>query len=558
MSKLNKRTSAPKPRTAQHVIQTSARQTGKTALGAPGFGRDLRSELYLLGVTNMVKENTFHESAQARDDRWVSLIRQAAVAYPEWTLEFLRWLRQGAGMRSASIIGVAEFIKGRLDAQAVDEPHYTAHLEGNGYPPKGINRRIVGEVLVRPDEPADVINYWMSNYGHNIPMPLKRGVADATANLYNQWSFLRYDSDGDEVRFADVLELTHPVPSVERWDEQGALYKHALDDRHNHVTEIDQSKLPMIYQNFAVKAVAETGTFGLGQLLDTDTIKAAGLSWQNVLSMAGNRVDKAKLWEAVIPTMGYQALLMNLRNFDQAGVSNAVAADVIARLTDPYQVARSRMLPMQFLSAYRAVSSLRWSQALNTALELSLDNIPVLSGRTLILIDTSFSMHSGFSKDGTLMRWDAAAIFGLALAKRCEHADVVSFSGTTMVFPQIKGEALLVGLKRFKDKGFFIGGGTLTAAAVRAHFADHDRVVVLTDEQAQSWGGGEVDPSTVFVGVVPATTPAYTWNLAGYKMAHAPGGPNRHSFGGLTDAAFKMIPLLESNRDGHWPWEMAA
>jgi len=560
MAKLNKRRAGYARNAPAHVIKTSPVADGRTALGGLGFSRDVKGELYLLGVTNMVSEKTFHEAASARDSRFSQLVRQAAVEYPEWTLQFLRWLRQGANMRSAPIVGVAEFIKGRLDAGARDEVLERAHLDGQGYVPKGINRRIITEVFVRPDEPADAISYWIGQYGRNLPMPLKRGVADVTAQLYNEWSLLRYDSEADAVRFGDVIALTHPVPynSALPGFETKELFKHAIDKRHKRVFE-PTSKLPMITANMLVRRSVAAGDYAL--LLDPDALKAAGLSWQDALSLAGNKVDKAKLWEALIPTMGYQALLMNLRNFDQAGVSDAVAATVVNKLSDPRQVARSRMLPMQFLAAYRAVSSLRWSQAINTALELSLRNIPELPGRTLILVDTSYSMNAGFSKDGTLQRWDAAVIFGLALAKRCAQADVISFSDRTMRFPAVLGEALLVGIKRWKDTGFFIDSGTETGAAVRAHYTGQDRVVVLTDEQAAYWGQSSLEASRmaedVFTGSVPASIPTYTWNLAGYKEGHAAGTANRHTFGGLTDAAFKMIPLLESNHDGSWPWENA-
>jgi hypothetical protein len=48
----------------------------------------------------------------------------------------------------------------------------------------------------------------------------------------------------------------------------------------------------------------------------------------------------------------------------------------------------------------------------------------------------------------------------------------------------------------------------------------------------------------------------YTWNLAGYQAGHAPsGGRNRHTFGGLTDAAFGMVRLLECGLNAEWPWE---
>ncbi len=74
--------------------------------------------------------------------------------------------------------------------------------------------------------------------------------------------------------------------------------------------------------------------------------------------------------------MGYMALLRNLRNFDEAGVSDAVAGRVAERLADPAQVAKSRQLPMRFLSAYRAAPSLRWAWALEQAIAHALANVP--------------------------------------------------------------------------------------------------------------------------------------------------------------------------------------
>jgi hypothetical protein len=241
-----------------------------------------------------------------------------------------------------------------------------------------------------------------------------------------------------------------------------------------------------------------------------------------------------------------------LRNFDEAGVSDEVAQRVAARLADPAQVANSRQLPMRFLSAYRAAPSLRWAWALEQAIALSLANVPELPGRTLVLVDTSSSMNMGFSRDGTLMRWDAAAVFGLALGRRCADADVVSFSdrllgGTrTKVFRLRRGGSLLSDVERWRSGGFFLGGGTNTAGALRKHFAKHDRVVILTDEQA---GFGDVGQA------LPAHVPLYTWNLAGYGAGHTPSGSGqRHTFGGLTDQGFRMIPLLERGQRADWPF----
>lgn len=214
---------------------------------------------------------------------------------------------------------------------------------------------------------------------------------------------------------------------------------------------------------------------------------------------------------------------------------------------------------MRFLSAQRVMISQRWGHALDLGLTASVANIPRLAGRTLILVDTSSSMDSSFTTDGALKRWDAAALFGIAVAQRCDHADIVSFSSTarywgdpenanTRDFPIVKGESLLLSLDRWRNGGWFLGGGTATAAALRKHYRNggHDRVIILTDEQAGR-DGPEVSQS------IPPGVPLYTWNLAGYQLGHTPSGHwNRHTFGGLSDASFGLIRLIEAGRDARW------
>lgn len=253
----------------------------------------------------------------------------------------------------------------------------------------------------------------------------------------------------------------------------------------------------------------------------------------------------AAAWEAVIPSMGAMALLRNLRNFDQAGVSDAVAAQVSARISDPEVVARSRQFPFRYLAAYQHAPSLRWAYPLEQALGHSLANVPALPGRTLVLVDRSGSMWSPLSDRSKLNRADAAAVFGSAVALRAEQADLVQFGSTSKAVPYARGESVLKLLERFEDLG-----GTCTAQAVKQHYRDHDRVLIVTDEQAYSFGYSG-DPTVE----VPSAVPVYTWNLAGYRVGHAPsGGGNRHTFGGLTDGAFRMVSLIEDGRNADWPW----
>lgn len=524
MSKFNK--TATRPAVGSSPIVTDAQPTGLTHEGAPGFARDAKSELFLLAVSNMV-EGTFYESAGDRDARYAALVHQVAVADAGWMLGFLRWLRGDGNMRSASLVGAAEAVRARLDAMKAGRE------VANG----ARNRQLIDAVLRRADEPGELLAYWTSRYGKAIPKPIKRGVGDAARRLYDEYALLKYDTTSHGFRFGDVLDLTHPSPDAP-W--QGDLFRHALDRRHGRGNEVP-IELPMLTANALVRKLAESEP---EVLLNADQLREAGLTWEDALSLVGSKVDKAKLWEALIPSMGYMALLRNLRNFDQAGVPDEVAGKVAARLADSEQVARSRQFPFRFLAAYRNAPSLRWGHALDRALTASLANVPELPGRTLVLVDRSGSMFQRMSAKSELTYADSAAIFGTALAMRnLDRVTLVQYGNGSGEVTVGRGESLLKVLDRFENLG-----GTETARAVRQHYVNHDRVVIVTDEQAWPGYGRPGDH-------VPQHVPLYTFNLVGYKHGHEGGNPNRVTIGGgLTDHAFRLVPLLEAGRNGAYPW----
>ncbi|WHT21289.1 TROVE domain-containing protein [Crossiella sp. CA-258035] len=497
----------------------------RTRQGGKAYQRDARTELFLLAVSNFVGEASCYELAEDRDNRYAALVRANTLLDPEWTARLLGWLRGSANLRSAALAGAVEFARTRQEHQL-----------------SGLTRQVVESVLQRADEPGELLAYWTARYGRAIPKPVKRGVADAVRRLYDERAALKWDSAARGFRFADVLELTHPAP---RDALQGRLFRWLIDARHDRAGVPEG--LPVLLARQALTALPVEARRAL---LVRDPAKAvtdlheAGMTWEALAGWTQGPLDAAA-WSAVLPAMGYMALLRNLRNFDRAGISDQDAARIAARLTDPAQVARSRQLPLRFLAAHRAAGA-RWSASLDTALTCSLASVPRLAGRTLVLIDTSYSMTDSFSRDGTLKRWDAAVLFGLALAARAEHATVVSYSDRSTVFPLRPEEPVLRGVRRWKSDGFFLGSGTNTVGALRKHFRGHDRVVVLTDEQHS-----DGDVSTA----IPARVPLFTWNLAGYAPGHTPAGqPNRHTFGGLTDRSFELLSLVERGERGEWPF----
>lgn len=506
------------------VIRTGDRPDGRTYEGARGWARDPKGELFLLAVTHLASEATFYESADDRDDRLRGLVARVAVEDLDWTLGLVGWLRNGAQLRSVAVVAAAEAAKARLDAGL-----------------SGGNRALVRAALARADEPGELLAYWTSRYGRRLPQPVKRGVADAAVALYDERSFAKYDGEGRAFRFADVLELTHPRPRDAR---QGALFRHALDRRHDRTDPVPET-LPVLVAraNLLALPVDERRAL-LARPGAADVLATAGMTWEAVSGWLQGPLD-ATAWEALVPSMGYMALLRNLRNLDQAGVSDEVAAKVAERLADPANVARSRQLPLRFLSAYREAPSLRWAWALERALQASLANVPALPGRTLVLVDRSGSMNSPLARRSSVNRADAAAVFGVALALRAEASDLVAFQTDSTKVRLRRGDSVLA-----VAKGMEVGGGTNTAAAVRRHFARHDRVVIVTDEQAWSGWDGE-NPTKA----VPPSVPVYTFDVTGYRFGHGPSGAgNRYTFGGLTDHGFAAIPLLESGREERWPF----
>lgn len=540
MAKFNQKIVRPH---VDHPVTTTGETT--TYEGGRAWVRDTVSELVLLAVVNMVGEDTFYESGEDRDSRFAVLCREAAVTQPVDYLDFLRWLRSEANMRSASLVAAAEGTKARLDAGL--DP-FEVEL------PDRVERRLTGPrafidaVLQRPDEPSEFLAYWVGHYGRNLPQPVKRGLSDAAARMYSERSLLKYDTEAHSVRFGDVLELAH-VKARAPW--QGDLFTYALHRRHGYSEQVPES-LTMVLENQRLRADKSAAAIAT-DWLDPEVLRGAGMTWEDVLSALGGKVDKAKLWEAMIPNMGIMALIRNLRNFDQSGVSDKVAQVVVSKLMDPEQIAKSRQFPYRFLSAYKAAPSLRWGHALETALKHSMVNVPEFSGRTLVMVDTSASMRNGVSGKSDIRHVDVAALVGLTFAHRSKGAvDVIGFADNAFRFPLTRGGSVLKDMTEFDRNIGRVGHGTNTVAALQATYDGHDRVVICHDGQYGNFAYAWPTLSTS----LPANVPLFSIDTSGYsKSAIDTSKSNRYEVGGFSDKLFTMIRLLDSGRSAKWPWQ---
>lgn len=502
--------------------------------GDIGFALDPKMALYTLAVTDLVGEDTFYESAETRDNRFVRLVHEVTITDPEWVTHFVPFLRDTAQMRSASIVVAAEYARaGGANA-----------------------RQVIASACRRADEPAEMLGYWLAAHGRRIPMAVKRGIADAAVRRYNERSALKYDGASRSVRMGDVIELTHPKPQT---PNQSALFKHLLDRRHHHFeltaanVEALKPELPVIAAAHALELVPEQDRRAAIEVAPGD-LAEAGVTWERLSGWLPGGMDR-EAWEAAIPTMGYMALLRNLRNFEQAGVRDAILDRVAAKLADPEEVRQSRQFPYRFWSAYQSSGTVRFAPALEQALQHSLVNIPDLPGRSLVLIDTSSSMSMAVSAKSKIRTFEIGAVFACAAAKAAERSagDVELVLYATGSKFQKLSTSVLRTVQDVAQRIGEVGHGTDTWKNAQKWYDGHDRVIVFTDMQDHP-GNAQARQSSV--DQWPASV--YVWDLRGYGRANIAPARGRHLFTGFTDAAFRLIPLLEAGRDGAWPWESPA
>jgi hypothetical protein len=501
----------------------------RTFEGGDAFARDPESELFTLAVTNMVGEDTFYERAGERDARFVELVHAVTASNPAFIagadveggqVGLAQYLRETMLMRSAAVVMAAEYV-------AAGGP---------------FGRSVVARALQRADEPAELLGYWLTRHGRNVPMPVKRGIADAVRRLYNERAALRYDGLSRQIRMADVIELTHPSP---RDDRQSALFRYLLDRRHHDDARASEDVLPVLAAAAKLEAVPMDARRVLLRARGPAALDEAGYSWERLSGWLPGGTD-AEAWEAVIPSMGVMALVRNLRNFDQAGIGTGVVDAVIGKITNAHEVARARLFPYQVWAAYKHAPSDNWKRALGSTLELTIGNIPALDG-TLVVIDTSGSMQATVSGRSTMTRVEVAAVMAMATAKRASDVDVVIYGETNALVRDLAGMSVLGGVDQVVRSVGSVGHATYGHTAIARWFDPkrHRRAVIFTDDQQHDSGRVELDH-------VPLI---YTFNLAGYRPSALPAGERgRYTIGGFTDATFTVMKVLEDGRTAAWPF----
>lgn len=193
----------------------------------------------------------------------------------------------------------------------------------------------------------------------------------------------------------------------------------------------------------------------------------------------------------------HMAILRNLRNVVEAGVSEEHLNKISRALTDPsWSKGARRILPFRYVAAARACA--RFSSELSTALSRAVGYSDMLPGDTAVLVDVSGSMDAPLSNKSDLTRIDAAAT--LATVINAERLRVFTFSNSCV---EVTGQ--LDPLRRIEAiKNSQLHSGTNLGAALQ-HLSGvrrqdrygesyqtvepvkMDRLIVVSDEQSSDF-----------------------------------------------------------------------
>lgn len=315
-------------------------------------------------------------------------------------------------------------------------------------------------VIQRPDEIGEFISLYWKDKKQPLSNQVKKGIAMAfTDGPFSEYTFAKWDKNSAAVSLRDALFLCHPKPKDVK---QEALFKKIADK----------------------------------ELKTPDT-------WEVALS---GGADKRATFERLMAEnkLGALAFLRNLRNMRESGITIEALASYGAKLD------LSKVLPFRFVAAAKACPELR--MLMQAMMLKSIQSQKKLSGRTILVVDTSGSMGAGISNKSDLTRIQAAGAMAAIAKEMCEDVVIYATAGNdgaryhATVLISDDGRRSLRGMDlvdylsshELRQK---IGGGGIFFTQAMDYIANVeegkrvDRVIVFTDEQDTSRNGRAYNPA---------------------------------------------------------------
>lgn len=495
--------------------ETVEREQITNYMGAKAYKQTPKEELAFAVLTTFI-EGSYYESKDKRLERIQSLVKTVAAKDPEYVAKLAVYARTKFNMRSVFPVLLGELSKVHKGTTLV--------------------RRAIAKGTTRVDDLTELAAYVGAG---KMSSAVKRGISDAL-NKFDSYAMAKYRGDDKTVSLVDLVNLVHPKAN-------------------NEATAT------------ALKSLVE------GTLKNTDTWESQMSAGKSAKDTFNDLLDQKKL--------GYMALLRNLRNIVKTGDAGLVAK-AAAMISNKDQVLKSKQLPFRFISAFQALEEIgeqsfnsepvlqfekdsegveSLQKAINTALEVSVQNIPLLSGRTMILSDNSGSMGGdggGSSLVSALSKRSTANIANLFAVLYWSRADntLVGLFGDHLITPKLnRSKSLMENFKLIQEASEECGPSTEEGAFTAfeqliKNKTIVDRIVVFSDCQlGRGCGfydnkGRRGDSFNALVNKYRAINPSvriYTVDLKGYGKDLTP--QNDEGMLKLTGWSEKIFDIMESS-----------
>lgn len=350
-------------------------------MGGKSFSQSSKEEL-AFSVLSSFLEDSYYESGSDRMKRISELVTKTR---PEFVANLAIFARKEFHLRSMFHLLIGELSK---------------NCKGNS-----IVKDAIVEGTERPDDLLEILSY----VGKPIPNQIKKGIRESIKK-FTPYQLAKYKGKGKKYSLVDLFNLVHPSGNKKEW-------KDLLN----------------------------------GTLKIPDT-------WETRLSKGENKTEE---WRDLVlnEKIGYMALLRNLRNIVKSGDAETIKKSC-ETISDSERVKKSKQFPFRFLSALKALEEFddegiafekekssidKIKNAVNKALEISVGNLPLLQGRTLILSDNSGSMRGDNGGDSLLSRFskrttaDIANLFATLYWKRADNT-LIGLFGDELITPKLDRE----------------------------------------------------------------------------------------------------------------------
>lgn len=450
-------------------------------------------ELVSLLLTSMVQDQFYRsaDQAMARLDTLVDALVKDGEAY--FAAQAAVYARRTFGLRSITHLLAAGLAK-RVRGADWTKDFYNL-------------------IVRRPDDLTEILALVMKGQ-KSIPNAMKDGLARALTR-FDEYGLAKYKGNEKSLKMVDAVNLLHP------------------------------------------KATDALGKMVRGELSPADT-------WETGLSAAGQKAEtteqKAELksvaWSDLVlnKKVGYLALVRNLRNILQQVTDRAVLQEVTQQLIVPEAITKSLIFPFQLHTAYDMVCEMTMPAensdfqrmvlaALNKAAEISLSNVPVFDGRTLIAMDLSGSMTSG--RVGTSTAAKVGGLFAAVLWKSNPGSDLMVFGSHATYAPFAWNDQSLFNVATALANAD--QGGTNFHNIFSTANKAYRRIIIISDMQA--WE----EYRTPAVAVKSYETnysckpDIYSLDLCGYGSLQFP-EKKVYAMAGFSDKIFDVMKMLETDR----------